>query len=126
MTVDTELFSKAVSKALQEIPEEFLKTMDNVEVRVDDFPDQETIRLMGLESKWELLGLYQGVPITDRSVFAAAPLPERIFLYRLPILRAARTGRNLVDIIKEVVVHEVGHHFGFDDDQLYEMMGRYE
>jgi predicted Zn-dependent protease with MMP-like domain len=124
--LETEQFSKAVSRALQELPEEFLKTMDNVEVLVQDFPDQETLHSLGLESKWDLLGLYEGVPITGRSVFSMNPFPERIFLYRQPILRAARTGRNLVGLIREVVVHEVGHHFGFDDEQLYEMIGRQE
>jgi predicted Zn-dependent protease with MMP-like domain len=123
--LDTELFSKAVARALQELPEEFLETMDNVEVLVEDFPDQETLRSLGMESKWDLLGLYHGVPITNRSVFTVNLFPERIFLYRLPILRVARTGRNLVQLIREVVVHEVGHHFGFDDDQLDEMIGRH-
>jgi predicted Zn-dependent protease with MMP-like domain len=123
--LDTELFSKAVARALQELPEEFLETMDNVEVLVEDFPDRETLHSLGIESKWDLLGLYQGVPITNRSVFMVSVFPERIFLYRLPILRAARTGRNLVQLIREVVIHEVGHHFGFDDEQLDEMIGRH-
>jgi len=107
------------------LPEEFLETMDNVEVLVEDFPDRETLHSLGIESKWDLLGLYQGVPITNRSVFMVSVFPERIFLYRLPILRAARTGRNLVQLIREVVIHEVGHHFGFDDEQLDEMIGRH-
>jgi predicted Zn-dependent protease with MMP-like domain len=124
--LDTELFSKAVARALQEIPEEFLKTMDNVEVRVEDFPDRETLRSLGLESQWDLLGLYEGVPLTGRSVFTTNPFPERIFLYRLPILRAARAGRNVIEIIREVVIHEVGHHFGFDDEQLDAIIGRHE
>jgi predicted Zn-dependent protease with MMP-like domain len=124
--LDTELFSKAVARALQEIPEEFLETMDNVEVLVEDFPDRETLESLGLESRWDLLGLYVGVPLTGRSVFSMNPFPERIFLYRLPILRVARGGRNVTGIIREVVIHEVGHHFGFDDRQLDEMIGRHE
>lgn len=122
--METEQFKRVVTRALKELPEEFLKTMDNVEVLVEDFPDEETLQSLGLQSKWDLLGLYQGVPITGRSVFSMNPFPERIFLYRLPILRTARAGRNLTELVKEVVVHEVGHHFGFSDDQLYEMIGR--
>ncbi len=100
--------------------------MDNVEFLIQDFPDRETLGSLGLESRWDLLGLYVGVPLTGRSVFAMDPLPERIFLYRLPILRVAQGGRNVVEIIREVVIHEVGHHFGFDDRQLDEMIGRHE
>lgn len=124
--MEPEVFSKTVEKALRELPEEFLKTMDNVEVMAQDFADRETLDALGIESRWDLLGLYEGVPITGRSVFSMNPFPERIFLYRLPILRAARTGRNLVELIREVVVHEVGHHFGFDDEQLHAMIGRHE
>jgi predicted Zn-dependent protease with MMP-like domain len=117
-----DLFKKAVAKAVREIPDEFRERMEDVEVLVEEFADAETLRSLGLESPWELLGLYVGVPLTQRSVFYANPFPERIYLYRRPILHAASGGANLVDVIRDVVIHEVGHHFGFDDEQLDEMM----
>jgi predicted Zn-dependent protease with MMP-like domain len=122
--VTPQVFSKHVAKALEEIPEEFRERMENVEVLVEDFANLETLRSVGLESRWELLGLYVGVPITQRSVFSPGYLPDRIYLYRRPILRGAGSPQNVVATIKEVVIHEVGHHFGFDDEELEDMAGR--
>lgn len=97
--------------------------MENVEVLVEEFADAETLRSVGLESPWELLGLYVGVPLDQRSVFSPGYLPDRIYLYRRPILRAAVSPQNVAPTIREVVIHEVGHHFGFDDDELERMTG---
>jgi len=119
--VTPQVFRKHVAKALEEIPEEFQEKMENVEVFVEDFADPETLRSLGLETPWELLGLYVGVPINQRSVFSPGYLPERIYLYRRPILRAAGRPQDVVATIREVVIHEVGHHFGFDDEELEEM-----
>ena len=118
-----ELFRKNVARAIDEIPEEFREKMENVEILVEDFPDWETMESLGLDSEWDLLGLYVGVPLSERSVFAANIMPERIYLYRRPILRAAGGG-SVTHLIREVIIHEVGHHFGFDDRQLEEMIGR--
>jgi len=97
--------------------------MENVEILVQDFPDRVTIESMGLDSKWDLLGLYVGVPLSNRSIFSAPPLPETIILYRQPILRTAGSGANLAAVVRDVIVHELGHHFGFSDDELYSMTG---
>lgn len=122
--VTPELFDEKVAEALDLVPIEFQKKMENVEVTVEDFPDPDTLRSLGLRSKWDLLGLYVGVPISERSFFANSPLPERIFLYRRPILRAAAGGTgNVPEVIRDVLIHEIGHHFGFSDDELYEMSG---
>ena len=118
-----QVFHKHVAKALEEIPEEFQERMENVEVLVEDFADPETLRSVGLESPWELLGLYVGVPLSQRSFFGSSYLPERIYLYRRPILRAAGGHHSVVSTIREVVIHEVGHHFGFDDEELERMTG---
>jgi predicted Zn-dependent protease with MMP-like domain len=122
--VTPQVFHKHVAKALEEIPEEFQEKMENVEVLIEDFADPETLRSVGLESPWGLLGLYVGVPLSQRSVFGPGYLPERIYLYRRPILRAAGGPQNVVSTIREVVIHEIGHHFGFDDDELERMTGR--
>lgn len=122
--MNPELFHKNVAKALEDLPDEFRAKMENVEIIVEEFPDHETLEAIGAHSHWDLLGLYVGVPITQRSVFSVNVLPERIYLYRRPILRAAGSAENVVDTIREVFIHEVGHHFGFDDDELDEMIGR--
>ncbi len=126
IAVNPELFRKNVANALEELPDEFRSKMDNVEIIVEEFPDRETIEAVGARSRWDLLGLYVGVPITDRSVFSPSILPERIYLYRRPILRAAGGVENIVDTIRDVFIHEVGHHFGFDDDELAELAGQGE
>jgi predicted Zn-dependent protease with MMP-like domain len=98
--------------------------MENVEVLVEDFADGETLDSVGLDSPWDLLGLYVGVPYTERSFFSTGYLPERIYLYMRPILRAAGSPENIRDVVRDVVIHEVGHHFGFSDDELEEMARR--
>jgi predicted Zn-dependent protease with MMP-like domain len=119
--VTPELFDRAVSKALEELPEEFQEKMENVEVIVEDFPDQATMSSLRLQSRWELLGLYVGVPITHHSFFNMNVLPERIYLYRRPIIRAAGAPQYVVQTIRDVLLHEIGHHFGFDEEELERM-----
>lgn len=118
-----ELFEAKVAEAIERIPPEFQEKMENVEIMVEDFPDPETLNSLGLRSKWHLLGLYVGVPLSERSFFSLSPLPERILLYRRPIMRAAGSSANVAEVIRDVLIHEVGHHFGFSDEQLYEMSG---
>ncbi|MBI5252306.1 MAG: metallopeptidase family protein [Desulfomonile tiedjei] len=95
--------------------------MENVEVIVEDFPDEETMASLGITSKWGLLGLYVGVPITHQSVFSMNVLPERIYLYRRPIVRVAGSPHYVVETVRDVLLHEIGHHFGFDDEELEHM-----
>jgi len=109
---------------LDDLPEEFRRKMENVEVLVEDFADREMLDSVGIESPWELLGLYVGVPLPQQSVFAMTLLPERVYLFRRPILRAAGYSLSrVVETVREVVIHEIGHHFGFDDEELDRMMG---
>lgn len=124
--MNPELFRKHVAQALEELPDEFRAKMENVEIIVEDFADSETLESVGVKSPWHLLGLYVGAPITQRSFFAVDGLPERIYLFRRPIIRAAGRLENVVDTLRDVLIHEVGHHFGFDDNKLAEMTGQGE
>jgi predicted Zn-dependent protease with MMP-like domain len=116
-----DFFRELVVKTIDDLPDEFREKLDNVEIIIEDFPDQETMRSMNLNSKWDLLGLYVGAPITQRSMFSVPFLPERIYLYRRPIMMAAGSSRRVPAEIREVLIHEIGHHFGFDEEQLEEM-----
>ena len=106
-------FEDAVRNALDEIPEELADQMDNVVVLVEDDPPAEDP---------ELLGLYEGVPLTERGEFwAAGTLPDRITIYRHPTLALCESRDEFVDEVAVTVVHEIAHHFGIDDERLHEL-----
>ncbi len=90
-------------------------------IRVDDFADDETLAMMEMEDPFELTGLYHGVDIGLRDGMGPAPEASRIFLYRRPILDewCERGDVGLSEIIAHVLIHEIGHHFGLDDDQIH-------
>ena len=108
--VPAERFEELVADALDEIPEEFGRLMDNVWVTVEDVPE-----IAGL------LGLYAGVPLTDREAYGGMVMPDRITLYRIPICAMCRTEEQVVEVVRDTVIHEVAHHFGIDDDRLDEL-----
>lgn len=108
-----EEFEDAVRDALDEIPEELAAQMDNVVVLVEDEPP---------EGEPELLGVYDGVPLTERGEFwATGALPDRITIFRLPTLAICDSRDEVVDEVAVTVVHEIAHHFGIDDDRLHEL-----
>jgi predicted Zn-dependent protease with MMP-like domain len=105
--------------ALATIPAELKQNLGPVVIRVEDFPDEETEDEMGLESPFYLLGLYRGVALPHKSVFATTGSIDMIFLYRRPILDYwCETGEDLAQIVRHVLIHEIGHHFGFSDDDM--------
>ena len=106
-----ERFEELVADALDGIPEELGRLMDNVWVTVEDVPETAG-----------LLGLYDGVPLTERDAgYAGMVMPDRITLYRIPICAMCRTEEQVVDVVRDTVIHEVAHHFGIDDDRLDEL-----
>jgi len=105
--------------AVERLPDRFRRHLAHVLLRVEDFPSDEVMDQMELESEFDILGLYQGVPLGDKSSMAVAPMPDMIFLYRRPMLDYwADTGESLEHIVTHVLVHEVGHHFGLSDDDM--------
>ena len=106
-------FEDAVRDALDEIPDELAAMMDNVVVLVEDqVPEGEV----------ELLGLYEGTPLTERGEFwAAGSLPDRITIVRLPTLAVCDSRADVVEEVAVTVVHEIAHHFGIDDEKLHEL-----
>ncbi|GAA4285978.1 metallopeptidase family protein [Georgenia daeguensis] len=112
-----EAFEEAVSEALDLIPQELADRMDNVVVLVEDEPTAEQ-----LDGEEDLLGIYEGTPLTERdSWWAAGSLPDRITIFRGPTLRMCESEDEVVEEVAVTVVHEVAHHFGIDDARLHEL-----
>ena len=106
-------------RVLASLPRRFRRHLDPVVIRVEDFPDAEIERRMRLESPFDLLGLYSGVALPHKSVGDTLPHTDMIFLYRRPILEYQReSGEDLALIVRHVLIHEIGHHFGFSDADM--------
>ncbi|MCB9865836.1 MAG: metallopeptidase family protein [Phycisphaerales bacterium] len=119
--VTREVFEDLVEQALASIPASLQRHLENVVIDVEDMPDARTCRALGIDDPRRLLGLYHGVPLTGRHVEAPAPLPDRISIYQRNIERVCSTRAELVRQIRTTVLHEVGHYFGLDEDDLSEL-----
>jgi predicted Zn-dependent protease with MMP-like domain len=105
--------------AFADIPERMRALLSDVVIRVEDFPDEATMEEMGLDSPYDLLGLYRGVSIGHKSGGALPGEVDMIFLYRRPILEYWDAGReDIADVIRHVLIHEIGHHFGLSDEDM--------
>jgi predicted Zn-dependent protease with MMP-like domain len=106
--------------ALQALPRPFADSLADVVLQVEDFADDATLRHLGISDPFELSGLYEGVPLTQRSVDQSGTLPERIRLFRRPILDEwGSRDETLERLVTHVLIHEVGHHFGLSDDDIH-------
>lgn len=114
-------FERTVAEALDQLPQVFRDRLDNVEIVVEEWPDRETQRLAGVKHPGELLGFYHGIPLTERSQGYNLILPDKISIYRRPILMQCRTLEEARATIHHVLRHEVAHYFGISDDRLREM-----
>jgi predicted Zn-dependent protease with MMP-like domain len=110
--VSRERFEELVADALDEIPPELTAVMDNVVVLVEDEPPAD---------EPDLLGLYEGIALTERDASYAGVLPDRITIFRGPTCAVCDTEDEVVDEVATTVVHEIAHHFGIDDDRLHEL-----
>ncbi|RME35335.1 MAG: metallopeptidase family protein [Thermoflexia bacterium] len=121
MVVEEALFDQFVAEALERLPEFFRNRLENVEIVVEDWPDRRTMRLAGVRSPADLLGFYHGVPLTKRTSSYMLVLPDRITLYRRPILMRCRTPEEVRALVEWTLRHEIAHYFGIDDDRLLEI-----
>ena len=110
-------FAEIVEEALMSLPEEFSRKLENIEVVVEDEPPEEVLRELGLR-QGSLLGLYHGVPLKRKSIWATPSLPGKISIYRIPIMALSGTREEMRGRIREVVIHEIGHHFGLTDRDM--------
>ena len=110
-------FEDLVAEALDSLPEDIAKEMDNVEVVVEDEPSPEMLRGLGGGT---LFGVYHGIPLTSRARYEGV-LPDKISIFKGPITRHARTPDRIRDQVRKTVIHEIAHHFGIDDSRLHEL-----
>ncbi len=113
-------FNRLVTESLELIPSEFRRLLENVALVVEDEPSAVIRTELGLADDETLLGLYSGTPLTERSI-DHSDLPDRIVIYRLPILEQARKPDNIRREVARTVIHEIAHHFGIDEDRLAEL-----
>ncbi len=105
--------------ALDVIPDSLRRFAKDVVIRVEDFPSDEICKEMKLETPFDLLGLYDGVALDEKDIGTSDTQPDMVFLYRRPILDYwAETGEDLNRIVRHVLIHEIGHHFGFSDADM--------
>lgn len=116
-----EAFEHLVAEALDGLPKSFQDSLDNVEIVVEDWPDPDTMRRVGVRHPTQLLGFYHGVPQTRRTHSYGLVLPDKITLYQSPIELRCHTTEQVRAMIQRVLRHEVAHHFGSDDDRLREI-----
>jgi predicted Zn-dependent protease with MMP-like domain len=111
-------------RALESIPKALLRHVSGVGICVEEMADDETLDALGIESPWDLTGMYHGTPIGSRSASDIARQPDLIFLYRQPILMEwIETGEDLSGLVRTVVIHEIAHHFGFSDAEIEVLEG---
>jgi predicted Zn-dependent protease with MMP-like domain len=120
--MEREAFEQLVGEAVAMLPEEFRSRMENVEVLVDGWPTREQRRSVGLRPGETLFGLYEGIPRTQRTTAYNLVMPDRIWIFQGPIEQAFGSDPNrLRREVGRVVLHEIAHHFGIDDDRLHEL-----
>lgn len=106
--------------ALDTMPAVFLPHLQGVVIAIEEFADDEVLKSLDMEHPYDLTGLYEGRPLTERSIGESGGMPDRVTLYRVPILvEWIETGERLDRLVRHVLIHEIGHHFGFSDDDMH-------
>ena len=114
-------FEELVSQALADLPEPILEMLENVAVIVAEFPTREQMQANGIRDRYELLGLYEGIPLTERHSSYGMVLPDKITIFKGPLEAQAETSAALAEEVRQTVIHELAHHFGISDEELEEM-----
>lgn len=115
-------FEDLVLKAVNRLPKYFKEKLENIDITIEDEPNMDSVKELGLGSRGRLLGLYQGVPLKARTHYYGMVLPDKITLYKSNIERfCKRTGKDMYEEINHVIQHEIGHHFGISDQRLNDL-----
>lgn len=116
-----EEFEELVAQAVEALPDLFFEKLENVAIVVEEWPDANALWSVGVQRRTDLLGLYHGIPHTGRTSGYNLVMPDKISIYRRPILMRCRTDDEVREMVGRVVRHEIAHHFGIDDDRLLEI-----
>jgi predicted Zn-dependent protease with MMP-like domain len=114
-------FAGLVAEAMRSIPASFRRYLEDIVVEVEPMPSKEDLEEMGVEDPEELLGLYLGTPLTERSFEEGPRLPDRVLIYQRNIESICESREEIVEEVRRTVLHEVGHHFGLDEDDMAEL-----
>ena len=121
MHVTAEYFEELVAQAVEALPDLFFDRLENVAIVVEEWPDRNALGWVGVRNRTDLLGLYHGVPHTERTHGYNLVMPDKISIYQRPILMRCRTDDEVREMVGRVVRHEIAHHFGIDDERLLEI-----
>jgi len=113
-------FEKLVKEGIKDIPERFLKKLDNVDIIIEDMPTPYQLRKLRVRENSLIFGLYEGVPQTKRENYGQV-LPDKITIFQKPIEKYASSEKEVKEMVKNTVWHEIAHHFGFDEREVREM-----
>ncbi len=116
-----ERFERLVAEALREVPEPFRSRLENVAVVLEEEPSPELLESMGMSREETLLGLYEGIPLTERGDWYNLAAPDRIVLFRRPLLAVCQTAEEIREQVRLTVLHEVAHFYGIGDEELERM-----
>jgi predicted Zn-dependent protease with MMP-like domain len=122
--METERFEQLVAQAIESLPEEILERLENIDIIVADKPTSEQLHREDIARGETLLGLYEGIPLTERTYGYSFVMPDKITIFQKPIEAACKNNSQIISEVQHVVQHEIAHHFGIDDDRLEEL-GKY-
>ena len=115
--MDHDEFEKIVVEGIQAIPEKFLEKLDNVDIVIEERPTREQLEKLKIKNNDQLLGLYEGVPKTERWNYAQV-LPDKITIFKNSIKKIAHSEKEIKEIVRDTVWHEIAHHFGMSEKQV--------
>lgn len=119
--MDLRKFEQLVTRAVESLPEELLDEMENVDIVIADQPTREQQYMLEDREDEMLLGLYEGIPLTERTNSYGFVMPDKITIFKKAIESICRSEQECVEEVRRVVIHEIAHHFGIDDDRLDEL-----
>lgn len=119
--ISDEEFERMMAAALDSFPEERIRGLKNVLITYEDEPTTEQLHKQGIRVGQELLGLYEGIPLTKRNNNYSMVLPDRITLFKNPIFRVSRTKATFINQVRKTLWHEIAHYYGLDHDQIHKL-----
>jgi len=122
MNRSTRVFEEYIQRALEKLPDEFRERLDNIAISVEPYPTRDDLRSVGVSNKRHLLGIFRGIPFNTVSPFYSGPvMPSEIVLFQKNIESIAETEEDLINEIRITLLHEIGHYFGMNDEELHRL-----